>query len=102
MFDNIKQLYELQKKARVIKKELESIVVNVEELGGKLKLSMNGEFKLTSINIDSYFLTPDRKTELENALKRAVSNAVGQTQVRSAGRIKDLSKDLNLPDIPGL
>ncbi|MFH1824077.1 MAG: YbaB/EbfC family nucleoid-associated protein [Candidatus Firestonebacteria bacterium] len=101
MFDKMKQLYELQKKAKEIKKELELIVVNVEEMGGKIKISMNGEFKVKSLEIDPYFLSPDKKFELENALKRAIANAVGQTQGQSAGKMKELTKGLNL-NIPGL
>ena len=102
MFDKMKQLYDLQKKAREIKKELESVIINVEEAGGKIKVSMNGEFKVQSISIDPYFLAPDKKVELENALKRALSNAVGQTQTQTAGKMKDLTKGMNLPNIPGL
>ena len=102
MLDKMKQLYELQKKAREIKKQLESVVVNVEEAGGKIKVSMNGEFKVQSLNIDPYFLNPEKKAELENTLKRALLNAVGQAQTQSAGKMRELSKGLNLPDIPGL
>jgi len=104
MFDKMKQLYELQKKARIIKKELENIIVNVEEMNGKIKISMNGEFKIKSLEIDPYFLTPDKKFELENALKRAIANVVAQTQIQSASKMKELTKglNLNLPDIPGL
>lgn len=102
MFDKMKQLYELQKKAKLIKKELENTIINVEEAGGKIKISMNGEFRVTNLSIDPYFLSPDKKTEIENVLKRALSNAVGQTQAQTAGKMKEMTKDLNLPDFPGL
>lgn len=102
MLDKMKQLYELQKKAKEIKKVLENMVVNVEEAGGKIKISMNGEFRIQLLSIDEYFLSPEKKSELENTLKRAISNAVGQTQSQAAGKMKELTKGLNLPDIPGL
>ncbi|MCX5776305.1 MAG: YbaB/EbfC family nucleoid-associated protein [Candidatus Firestonebacteria bacterium] len=102
MFDKMKQMYDLQKKAKQIKKELEATIVNVEEAGGKIKISMNGEFKLVSISIDPYFLAPERKLDLENALKRVISNGVGQAQSASAGKMKELTKGMGLPNFPGL
>jgi DNA-binding YbaB/EbfC family protein len=102
MFDKMKQMYDLQKKQREIKKELDAIIVNVEEAGGKIKIGMNGEFKVQTISIDPYYLNADRKIELETTLKRALSNAVGQAQVQSANKMRDLMKGMNLPNIPGL
>ncbi|OGF49055.1 MAG: nucleoid-associated protein, YbaB/EbfC family [Candidatus Firestonebacteria bacterium RIFOXYA2_FULL_40_8] len=99
MFDKMKQMYDLQKKAREIKKELEATIVNVEEAGGKIKISMNGEFKLVSISIDPYFLAPERKLDLENAIKRVISNGVGQSQSASAGKMKELTKGMNFPGL---
>ncbi len=99
MFDKAKQAYDMMKKQRELKKHLEATIVNVEEAGGKLKLSMNGEFKAVSISIDPYFLAPERKTDLENALKRAISNGVGQSQAASAGKMKEMFKDMNIPGL---
>ena len=102
MFDKMKQIYELQKKAKLIKKELEQIVVNVDESGGKIKIVINGELKIQSVFVDPYFLVPEKKAELENTLKRAISNAIGQAQQKSAGKMQEMARDLGLPNIPGL
>ena len=94
----MKQLYDLQKK---IKKEMEQISVTIEEAGGKIKVTMNGEMKVMDLNIDPFYLAPDKGTELQNMLKRAISNAVGQAQQKSAARMQQVSKEMGI-NLPGM
>ncbi|MEI7903992.1 MAG: YbaB/EbfC family nucleoid-associated protein [Candidatus Firestonebacteria bacterium] len=103
MFDKMKQLYELQKKAKQMEKDLEQLSLTVDEAGGKLKLTVNGKFKITEIVVDPYYLAPDKKAELEGAIKRASSNAVGQMQKKSAAIAAEVYKSMGgLPNIPGM
>ena len=71
----MKQLYDLQKK---IKKEMEQISVTIEEAGGKIKVTMNGEMKVMDLSIDPFYLVPEKGVELQNMLKRAISNGPGR------------------------
>ena len=94
----MKQLYDLQKK---IKKEMEQISVTIEEAGGKIKVTMNGEMKVMDLSIDPFYLAPEKGVELQNMLKRAISNAVGQAQQKSAVRMQQVSKEMGI-NLPGM
>ena len=92
MFDKMKQLYDLQKKAKEIQKKLEGI--QVEQVQDGIKLRINGLFKVESLEIDPSFLTVDKKAKLENTLSRLFSDAVKEAQKRSAAESKDLFQGL--------
>lgn len=95
MFDKMKQLYELQKQAREMQKKLESI--SVEEESGGIKIKMNGLMKVEGLEIDPSYLAPDRKEKLETSLSRLFNDAVQSSQKRSASFSQDLLKGLSLP-----
>ena len=94
MFDKMKQMYELQKKAKEIKSKLEGI--RVEEMEGGIKIRINGLFKVESLEIDPSFLSPDKKEKLESLLCRIFSGAVQEVQKRSAAESQSLLKGLTL------
>jgi hypothetical protein len=102
MLDKMKQLYDLQKKAKQVQKELELIVIEYEEMSGKLKMSMNGNYNVVNIVIDQSLLLPEKKQELENGIKRLVSNTCKQVQMKSALKMQEMAKSMGLPGIPGL
>jgi DNA-binding YbaB/EbfC family protein len=93
MFDKMKQLYDLQKKAKEVQKKLEAM--KVERSEGGVKVAVNGVFKVEALEIDPSFLTPDRKAPLENLLKKLFSEAVQEAQKRSAAESQDLLKGLS-------
>lgn len=93
MFDKMKQLYDLQKKAREIQKKLEAI--KIEESEGGVKVAINGTMKVESVEIDPSYLSPDKKQKLESLLGKLFSNAVEEVQKRSAMESKDLLKGMS-------
>ena len=90
----MKQMYDLQKKAREIQKKLEEI--KVEQTEGGIKMRLNGVFKVESIDIDPSFLNPEMKTKLENILAKLFSETVKEVQKRSALESQDLLKGFSL------
>jgi len=92
MFDKMKQLYDLQKKAKELQKKLESVTVEQVEAGIKMKI--NGIFKVESIEIDPSFLSPDKKEKLESTLCKLFSETIQEVQKRSAAESQDLLKGL--------
>ncbi len=94
MFDKMKQLYELQKKAKEMQKKLESISIE-EELGG-IKIKLNGLLKVESLEIDPSYLASDKKEKLESTLCKLFSEAVQSVQKSSASFSQDLLKGLSL------
>lgn len=93
MFDQLKQLNELRKQASVIKKELNEIVVEAEEENGTIKIVMNGEQKIQTLTIDPKWLAPDKKTQLEQVLKRCFTKAIEKTQQAVAAKLGPLAKN---------
>lgn len=92
MFDQLKQLYDLRKQAATLKKELSGITVEAEVENGTIKISMSGEQKIQSIAIDPKWLIPEKKKELEQALKNCFTKAIEKTQLAVASKLGPLAK----------
>ncbi|HLB95385.1 MAG TPA: YbaB/EbfC family nucleoid-associated protein [Patescibacteria group bacterium] len=99
MFDKAKQLWELQKKARAIQKELKNTEVEAKAADGKVVVVFNGEQHLQSIEIEPAMLTPDKKRELEKALEQAISEAISRVQAIAAEKMKAIAGNLNIPGL---
>jgi len=96
MFDKFKQLYDLQKQARAIQKELGAIIVSAEVAGGKVRVEMTGDQKIKSIFIDSSLCDPKFKPELENLIKEAIAAVIVKSQRAAAEKMREIG------GLPGL
>ena len=101
MFDKMKQLYDMQKQAKQMKKDLEAQVVEKIGLGGKLKIAMNGTFEVKSISIDDSLLSPSQKSALESGLAKLITETTEEIGKKSAAQAMDLMKGMNLK-LPGM
>lgn len=97
MFDKAKQLYDLQKKARAIQKELKETEVEAKAANGLVVVVFNGEQHIQSVEIDESLLVPENKRDLEKALQQAVAEATSRVQVIAAEKMKVIAGDLNIP-----
>lgn len=97
MFDKARQLYDLQKKARAIQKELKETEVEAKAAEGLVMVVFNGEQHITELSIDEAMLTPEKKNELEKALQQAIAEALSRVQAIAAERMKVIAGDLNIP-----
>ncbi len=97
MFDKAKQLYDLQKKARAIQKELKDTEVEAKAAGGAVTVVFNGEQHIQEVSIDESMLEPGRKHELEKALEQAIAECVSRVQAVAAEKMKVIAGDLNIP-----
>ena len=93
MFDKMKQIYEIRKKAKELENKLAELKVDLAE--GGIKLRLNGLFNCESLEIDPSFLSPDRKEKLESILKKLFTETVREVQKRSAASSSDLLKGLS-------
>lgn len=98
-FDKARQLYDLQKKARAIQKELKETEVEAKAAGGLVAVVFNGEQHIQEVNIDESMLNPERKRELEKALEQAIAEAVSRVQAIAAEQMKKVAGDLNIPGL---
>lgn len=100
-FSQAKQLWDLQRKAKAIQKELKETEIEAKSGDGRITVVFNGEQHIQDIQIDSSLLNPDNKHELEKNLKTVIAEALSRAQALAADRTKDVMKDMNL-NIPGL
>lgn len=96
-FSKIKDLYELQKKARAIQKELKNVEVEASSNDGWVTVVFNGEQHLTEINLAEEALQPENKREIEKDLKNTISQAISRAQAVAAEKMKDVAGGLGIP-----
>ena len=95
MFDKVKQLMEMKKQADQIKRELDAVNVESQEVRG-IKIVVSGSQEVKSIEIDEGLLNPQNKKRFESDLLRGINMAVRKSQNLAAQKMKNL-----LPGMPG-
>ncbi len=95
MFDKVKELMELKKKADQLKKELEATHIEINEARG-IKMVMNGAQIVQSIEIDESMLTPANKNRIQMDLLKSFNNGVKKSQQAAATKMRNIP-GLNLP-----
>jgi DNA-binding protein YbaB len=80
MFDKLKQMYELKRKADALKKELEAEVIDVE--AGEAKIRINGAQKIIKLEYPAD-ISPDK-------LKDAINKAMDESQKVAAKRMQGM------------
>lgn len=98
-FSKVKDLYELQKKAKAIQKELKDVEVEASSNDGWVTVVFNGEQHLTEIQISEDALRAENKRELEKDLKNTISQAISRAQAVAAEKMKDVAGGLGIPGL---
>lgn len=99
MFNKLKQVKEIRDQAKQIQDMLSKESVTVTALGGKLDMTMDGNLKISSINIDESLLAPANKAKLEKAIADAHGDAMKKVQRIMAMKMKDMG---GMPDLSSL
>ncbi len=94
MFSKIKQIQELRSQANQIKKALAEETVEGTGAWGKLKVKMDGNQEVKSVEIDDELLKD--KAKLQAAIAEATNNAVKNAQKVMAQKMSQMG-GLNLP-----
>ncbi len=97
MFDKIKELMELKKKADRLKKELEAVIIEVNDVR-PIKVKINGAQIVQSIEIDESLLNPAQKNRIQMDLLRSINTAVKKSQQAAANKMKSIP-GFNLPGL---
>lgn len=97
MFDKAKQMYQLQKKARAIQKELRETEIEAVSSDGMIKVIFTAEQKIKELEISPEALNVDNKRELEKKLTQTISEALSRAQGIASEKMKDVMGDLNIP-----
>lgn len=99
MFDKAKRLWELQGKARKLQQELRGLQFEGVELGGKVKVTVDGEQKIVSLHIDDSLLNPAEKESLIRFLTQAFASATKRAQQAAAQKTKEIMGGLGIPGL---
>jgi DNA-binding YbaB/EbfC family protein len=99
MLDKMKELYNLQKKAKAVQRELRDIEIEASAVEGKIQIVINGEQKIQSVQIDQSLLSQDNKKALEFGILSAVREGIARSQQIAAQKMKDVAGDLNIPGL---
>jgi len=98
-FGKMKDLYELQKKAKKVQKELKDIEVEASSNNGWVTVVFNGEQHLVEVQIAEEALRPENKREIEKDLKNVVSQAIARSQAIAAEKMKDIAGGMGIPGL---
>jgi nucleoid-associated protein EbfC len=98
--DLFSKLQEARQKIDEAKKNLNSIVIEVESADGAVKVKANANKTITSIEISDTLLNVD-KSEFQNLLLKTINNALEEAAIRGELEMKEITKDV-LPNFPGL
>jgi DNA-binding YbaB/EbfC family protein len=94
MFNQMKQLQEMQKKAKELQKQLEAIKHEKSNSSRTLKVTVNGAQKVESMQIESSWFVPEKKAALETSLCQLINDAFFEIQKQTASQAATLMKDL--------
>jgi DNA-binding protein YbaB len=97
MFDKVKELMEYKKKADQLKKELEGITIEINDVR-PIKVKINGAQIFQSIEIDESILTAGQKNRIQMDLLRSINSAVKKSQQAAANKMKSMP-GFNLPGL---
>lgn len=88
MFSKIKAIKDLRDQAKQMQNAMEEITADGSAAWGKVKVSMNGNQRILSIDIDDELLSD--KAKLVSAIIEAHAEAVKNLQKEMASKMKDM------------
>ena len=94
MFSKIKAVQDLRTQANTIKKALENEIVEGQGGWGKIKIKMNGNQEVQSVEIAEDILSD--KAKLESGMKEAVNDTIKKVQKVMASKMSEIG-GFNLP-----
>ena len=94
MFNKLKQFKDMRDQAKDLQSKLSEESETVSNNG--VSLTMNGNLKLTKVNISVDLLNPDKKARLEKAFQDAHDDVSKKIQRIMASKMKEMG------GIPGL
>ncbi len=95
MFDQLKDIYKLQKEAREMQKKMKAMQIVAFSDDEEVKITMNGIQEIENIEINDELMGVENKKHLIKALKEAIKD--GQKKLQ-----KEISKDMDIDQIKNM
>lgn len=99
VFEKFKKIYELQKKAKSIQRDLRDTLIESQTPDGKVKVTFNAQWQIEELSISEDLLRPEKKRELESSLLRVIQDALSKIQKIAAEKAKEVMGGMGLPGI---
>ena len=99
MFDQMKKLMELKQQADKLKRELEKVIIEYNDVRG-IKIKLNGAQMFQSIEVEDSWLEPQQKSRFQVEILRAVNMAIKKSQKEAAAQMQKTG-GLNIPGLTG-
>ena len=96
MFNKLKQFNDLRKQANTLKNSLAEEIIEVEN--SAVKIVMDGNQDIKSLDIKSDYLSPDKKKDLEKKIVEGIADAIKKVQKKMAAKMQDMGGF----DFPGM
>ncbi|MFC1810231.1 YbaB/EbfC family nucleoid-associated protein [Patescibacteria group bacterium] len=96
--NKFKDLYQLQKQAKTIKKKLQNTHIEAEEEG--VVVTIDGQQEVIRVDIKDEEL--QNKGKLEKNLVKALNKGIKRSQQYGAEEMKDVMGDMGLGGMPGM
>ncbi|MFH1546914.1 MAG: YbaB/EbfC family nucleoid-associated protein [bacterium] len=90
MFDQLKDMYKMQREAKKLQEEMRKIRITGESRDGKLKVYYNGAQELEDMNIDDSLMDPSMKDLFVKNMKEAQKDFQKKLQKQA---MKDIDMD---------
>lgn len=88
MFSKLKQYKDMAKQAKEMQGKLAQETANVEAAGGRVRMIIDGNQEILNCDIDTSLLAPEKKEELEKAVRDAANDAIKKSQRLMADSMK--------------
>ncbi len=95
----LSQAWELKTKLAKAQQELGSITVEASSGKGAVKVIINGQQKIQSIEISPKVIDRDKAEQLEKLVLTAVDEAITKSQKLAAKQLKGLTGGLKIPGL---
>ncbi len=100
MFSKLKQYKDLRQQAKQLQNTLAEEKIEAVALSGRLKMVMDGNQKVQSVDIDPELLNVEQKEKLQDGIKDLVDNTIHEVQQKMAKKMR--SGEINMPDLSNL
>jgi DNA-binding YbaB/EbfC family protein len=96
---NMKQAMELKSKLDKAQKELSNTVVEASAGKGAVRVAMDGQQKVKSVQISPGVIDPGKPELLEGLVMKAVNEALAKSQKAAAKQLRELTGGLKIPGL---
>ena len=97
--DRLNQARELKSKLDKAQKELSNTIVEASSGKGAVKVTMDGQQNIKSLEISPKVIDPEKPELLEELVLKAVSEALAKSQKAAAKQLTGLTGGLKIPGL---